>query len=853
MAFSKANAAEILSEAIVSRGEVVADARLVRKYQTFVNMATTIQGKRETAHKVITFEIGCRDCDRTEEDKEKYGLLRYRAKEYIKHALDANGVLNIYESGQEHLEGLEHYGFKQTFTPTWKTFNFDGMVKRLSSWLAYCTWNEKACYSDMVESGATPSLNGVVDCDQVRALSCTCVFIPQQIVRDGSAAPFWALVWAATATGSEIVTDYLTTAKNAQSPLICNYDGPIAWYGATEALSRLGHLYQQAGYGRSFALAFTAGIHSTLSVVGHSDEGSFLRDVLRRVSYGTSFGGIPPLSPRASEMLCLGRERSVSSLITWIDTYALSTAAAVAHADPLSIMGPDKAYPSVYTSDYYGKNVSMQQHVESVKTKIMSNISPFVDLYTRCLGLILGYKDDLGNYEDGKPSKDRDMCLHTLRRAFERTLENNDNRHLSYQVVAPFFWIEPTGILPRDAFSTPAEEHGWASLGCGAETTTLPYFTHSEEVSTSNDAISHWRVELQGARKSGLLLYLNGHPLDGLSTIVPLQMGTSAISLTGIPANASLSEYLLRGASMDKYLWVRGQSKLIHPAEFINIDDAMGLEIHHMRLETLQGEGATPFPRKALSIMTHIPSRRDILDGKVDCTFSQTLQIPPTRMCMESPKVNRMRNAASKALDLAATLRSVFTESRTVVFPVSETAPRLEHKLSKTTISIVSTNACIPSAASPALMTPLPESAHTETLGAPLLQRQTHEAVRGPPTAKADISESRSFVTAQVSQAKSTTIRDPTKLSGEKAVLYCAGGEKKLVPIEDVGRRSRASKAESDHIARMASVARREGSSGLGSPSNHDQNAQATYHSTNTDIDRSTPGVEPSGGSEPSA
>lgn len=455
---------------------------------------------------------------------------------------------------------------------------------------------------------------------------------------DSATSPntFTALVHAAAGSGSRIVTDYCAVNQNGAAIIPTAADGELA-HGCYSALRIIGSNYDRAGVGAVFAYAVTRGVHKQVSVVGHTDEGGYMRDVLRTNGFAPSYGGIDCTCrhytglPRKDNF-----DQAGARLFT--DTLALVTAGAVAACDPL-VQIDGRLYPTVSSAKNLPRGLSGEaadideDDVAAVARhhgRSIAQVSAiFAKTYLGALATIFSTTPGAG------------PALRHLNSAFAAMGERR-SRHLEYAVVAPFFWIEPTGVckLPRETY--PAVAAGFGQLTELGVKHVMPCFERMYKATPQACDTSSVVVGYRTARTSGLIQHLVGHRLDGLANLIPQQLDESQMCLTG-GDGTSVREKLNNNRDLAAYLWVRGQSPLSAPAECTYAGKAIRLQVRH-----------ATFDHDTWDVMrNHVPTLEQMASGAITFVVTQLTGVATGRKNVEARNVRRARNMASDAISLA--------------------------------------------------------------------------------------------------------------------------------------------------------------------------------------------------------
>lgn len=355
--------------------------------------------------------------------------------------------------------------------------------------------------------------------------------------------------------------------------------------GCYDALNILAMQYDACGAGEVFAWAHTVGLMQGATVVSGTDEGGVLRDIMRTVRFGVPYG---PISININSPAPLPSPRVANGFTKYVDGTVLQCAGAVAICDPLVMVDGDM-YATTLASSYEYSNVEALHEANrltdadedpnegrdgdalSLIKKMQNSFPSFMALYSKALGRIYGLQ--------GGSSTVVKSGVATIGSMIGRT-----NRHLKYKVVNPYFWIEPTGSTRFDVSDFPVTREGIGRLAAFGENGTRPAFCDVTEVG-DNGFSTAYKIKWKCARRHGMLQHLTAHQEDGLAHIMPRQVNSNKITGLGVGANGredeSLTEKLNQGRGMDEYLWRRGTSSVIGPAEVMTPGAKMGLVVQY--------------------------------------------------------------------------------------------------------------------------------------------------------------------------------------------------------------------------------------------------------------------------------
>lgn len=600
-----------------------------RRYLVTISMRAHLGYAPRQEHRRVVHEIRYRDTiDGSKAGAERIDMAKWR--QYTA------GTFNVIDGGYVTPDVVRHelegYRPRNAFQPDWTQFNFDAVVYTLGAMIATCTVVGSISTKDFRPAGEKVAIAGLVrECD-IRAISTSAVFVPHTAGYFSSGRAFPALVHAIHLSGSKVITDFLPLDRDG-CPEVIEVAGGLLAESCCEALGVLANVYHSANRGDVYALALVKGIHTVLTVVGHSDEGGFMRDVLRRGVYALPRGGIPAqTSPWSGFGLITSQD--LAGIEEWVDQIAIVSAAAVAHCDPMLTVR-NKVLPTVFELPPYGPAGSPATDADffaGAKEKIRRVWPTFAHTYCSALAKCLGFAD---KYEKtiGSAGGQLSVMLDYL----------TESRHLKYAVVAPFFWTEPTGILPRDAFGTDAEKHGFASLVGPRDSVTHPYLAGAQAYGHSDDMYSQYAVPYTSLRQLACALFCHGSPADGMAQIYITQCEPEALMLTRCSTEGvsrALNEHDL-GIPLSELAWVRGQSKLPHPAEALHMDDTVLLTVVHAKGDFANRE-----------YFQNIPDAANLLTSQIELYCRSPQRVDNAVAVKESASVKRDRTRATRAVTM---------------------------------------------------------------------------------------------------------------------------------------------------------------------------------------------------------
>nr|UYL95684.1 MAG: coat protein [Luoyang Totiv tick virus 4] len=523
-----------------------------RRYRAGLSIGVYEHGSYNYSRRSIFYEVGRRFRRLTE-------ALAYTKNQDECIPIDASVPVNPAQAAN-----FEGWARKYSnFAPQWEYMDLGGMVERLAkSVAAQSVWGGVNCTH--LRAGQPIRVAAIGTLDAPQTASSESVFIPRTVDTVGNDHVFAVLTAAANGEGAAVTTDILRLEAGTNQPVVPNVGGSVLATACVEALRVLGANMEESGAGDIFAYAVTRGIHSVMSVVAHTDEGGWLRKILRGSTFRVPYGGInqalrnyPALPPLAGD--------STSAVSAWVDAIALKTAAAVSHCDPCTV-GSGGLYPTVFTSNKGAVMPSGSaddgdaQDAAAIGRQLSADQGRFAPLYIRALTGIFGLGTNSGVAES----------FHCT--AAGQELYETDDRHLRHKTVAPYFWIEPTSLIPKGCFGTEAERAGFGALTTAGQEHEQPAFEVIRELDRGRNAnYSTVAFKMRTARTSGLVAAYASTP-GNLSGMKLYQFDDESVVLAGDqgPTAGDVRTKHLQADPLSSYLWVRGQSAIPAPAEFMN-------------------------------------------------------------------------------------------------------------------------------------------------------------------------------------------------------------------------------------------------------------------------------------------
>lgn len=587
--------------------------------------------------------------------------------------------------------------FSGSFTRT----NLAGVVERIAKGLA-CSATYSGTTTATMRAGQPYRIVALGTLSTPMSACEDSVYVPRLV--DNIMAPdvFAVIASAVAGEGSQIVSDVVALNNRDNTPIVSEVKGTAFSRACVDALRLLGANFAASDAGDVFAYAITRGIHSVVSVVGHTDEGAVMRSLLRKSGFSAPFGGIHyGLAPYVG--LPALASASTTSVGGYVDAIALKTAALVAHCDPGVVLnnnwfptiliaggasatarsgdnevvttkkakgkkkagadtavreateGSGSATADIETGEDDDDHVSegASYYVKQNRGALQQVFGAFADKYCTALAKLFGFFASSGLAA-------RHFCA-------APSLLSDHERHLAFVSVAPFFWIEPTSLIPHDFTGYVAETEGFAAWATAGTQRTVNAFEECHQYGAGSSAYSYYVVKMRSARSSAFLAHWNGNTLNGLSNIKVKQLDPNAIVHPGGNPNFQrVSDRVEGNCGLNQFLWTRGQSPFAAPSEFINITGTMGIMVNHLSWED---DGALQ--------MNHVPQHHEFANATVTFSVSVPSGIATGPSNFEDTTSRRARTKATRELASANLRRGAFGSMEVLEMPTLTSAPVL--------------------------------------------------------------------------------------------------------------------------------------------------------------------------------
>jgi hypothetical protein len=624
------------------RADRLINEKTFRKYGATIETTATIGDTTDSSVRSIMYEVGMRH-------KTIDGAL----------ARPPLGVCRLdcsYPSSSVLID--EFVGLAKKFSNFSGNFTFcnlAGMVERIAKTLAACSVYAGVSTQHML-AGRPLSVYALGTFDGPVSASTTTVFIPR--LTDSILTPdvFSVLAHAAAGEGSCVATDTVNVDALTKCPIVPAIYNEALPRACVDALRVLAANMSAAGSGDVFAYAMTRGLHSVCTLVAHCDEGGVMRDLLRTSGFSAPFGGIHYALGPYTPLPALSSSHP-SGVAGYVDSLLLMTGALVAHCDPGTIVNslwmPTVLDGSTNLDEEVECGIAQApgQHCKSqVQASLARIMSVFADIYCRGLAKLFGFVS-----LSQLAARHMTGCVPIM----------DESRHLNYPSVAPFFWVEPTSLIPHDFMGTSAETEGFAAFATKGRSRTLPAWEGIRCVGSMDSTCTSYIARFRGARATPFLAHWSGHKLNGLGCVKIRQMDPNAIVHPGPDSDdPRVYDRIAKGKSISSLLWKRGQDPFCAPSEALNIAGTIGFQVHHITWS----ENGEPTAE-------HVPRAREFLDTAVTFHVSAPTGLKAGALGRVDREGARGRTVAMRELSMAITRASIFGAAVKHSMPILTTAP----------------------------------------------------------------------------------------------------------------------------------------------------------------------------------
>lgn len=526
------------------------------------------------------------------------------------------------------------------FSGDFSVFDYSMITARIAQSLAYYA-NTGVLRGIDMRGGSRPLITAMGMQTPPITASKAHLFMPRCADSITSPNVFCAIMNAATWGGTTIITDILNVDAN-NNAIIPDCNGMDLAEGCYHALRLIGSNYARSNAMDIFSYAVTRGVHSAVTVVSHTDEGGIFRDVLRRSGFTQSFGGLNT-GMRDYVGLPIPEVFTRRGVTKLIDSIALATAGIVAACDPLTQI-EGRYYPTVISSEVsatcYSGNDSASTDADRANLikQLISAGCTMAPIYIRALLTVFSGTGDSGR------------ALTHLCGSFS-AMHSYRGEHIKHKSIAPFFWIEPTGVcyLPRSEFLAVAE--GFGQLTEPRVATRIPLCERAAiigEIEGLTGIGMSWRT----ARTNGATIHMSLSRDGSLENAVLRQCDPWSFAFQG-GNEANMLQRMEAGLSLRDMMWTRGFSCLPSAAETIYTgkDIALLCKQHTFNDSTFEVTPVSMFRGE------------EFCEGEITLRCCRPFCIKPAEHSVDYSPCVRARTVASKALSVARRGRGVMLTS----------------------------------------------------------------------------------------------------------------------------------------------------------------------------------------------
>lgn len=446
-------------------------------------------------------------------------------------------------------------------------------IERCVMGLALFASSGKLTHDDLL-GGRPLNVTVLASVDESVTASRSSVFVPRSVDTQLKQAAFAALVYCINGTGSQVVTDVLSVTANGAVNML-QPTGSVLAMGCFQAVRVMMNMYSLSDEGSVAAFAVCTGVMKMITVNGHTDEGSYMRKVLRRTEFAPSYGAIYSVGSDGYLGLPVPNVSSQGSFVTLINAMALKFCAAVAVCAPVEVR-EGRTYPMIFASRRGGVRdpsgaaiVGTSIDSAEITTLASDNCQEFAHRYVGELARLMMVRSS------GK------MIAETALIGAFNSLAGADIAQLRRASANVFFMIEPS-CLYEDVQPTPANLAGFGVL-CGTSESVQKWaFEGDQRGIIRADGISvDMAVPFRSARTNPIVMHLMNSKSDGLACMIPLQFVDANMSMIRASADAAITTTVGRTAvkeDLASYMWSAGDSKVPKPHEVMYLGAGIGFK-----------------------------------------------------------------------------------------------------------------------------------------------------------------------------------------------------------------------------------------------------------------------------------
>jgi len=527
-----------------------------RHYSSTVNTWTTVNGARDVKRSTIEYRV----MPEAGTTADKMALLN--EEPFI-----INGAYPVPET----MRGLfSRYEARYTaFQATHLSADLAGLVERIATGLSLSSWDATVT-SLTLTGGADPRLHSLATMGTPSCSLIDAVFIPRNTPSLLNGDVFSVMTHAAVGCGATVVSDLFLL--NARMEPTCSvvpaHEFPFAAIGALRVLA---NNMIAANEGPLFALALTRGLHRGVVVRATDRQGYATRHLLKAGRFSIPHGGISAEVPAVFTGLPHMRAADGTSVAAYVDGLALATAALVSVSDPGTVVD-GTWFPTTVTtrataftepglSDAHGA-----ANTASVWQAIVRVAPTFTDNYTLALARFFGCGDGVELAQ---------RCF-GLAASIAADLPFGSRA----AVVSPWFWVEPTSLIPVGILEGPAAQNRNGPLATPGQLADFPLFDQFELDGPPDCDLTTARVRIDSSRRCGFLLHF-GQTQAALDAVRVTQLDVARpVNVRAVEPAASVYTRLMRGDSISSYFTSEGLA-IPTPRNWLNPGGAVGVELEH--------------------------------------------------------------------------------------------------------------------------------------------------------------------------------------------------------------------------------------------------------------------------------
>ncbi|BAU79503.1 coat protein [Diatom colony associated dsRNA virus 10] len=495
----------------------------------------------------------------------------------------------------------------------WDYVELAGVVAVLGSGLAYYRFHKKLT-QEVLSGGTELKLESARSTTRPISPRDGAVFLGEYSDRQASPCVIAAMVGAVSGAGGTLFTKDVAVNPANNAKVIPDASGKALATGCYDALVLLAKNYNANGAGAVFAFALIVGLHRVGTVEGHTDEGGFMRELLRRVQFPAPYGAVS-LGPGEFSGLP-DPTRGVGGFDRLVDSLLLQSAGLVADCDPL-VESFGNLYPTTLVSEYEWSNGEKQAYAGLPAERKARILGMDGDALECASQLRSNFREFSTAYVSQLPRMfGTGGCERIVSLALEGEFMYSRGhvfRHLKMKTANPYYWIEPTGVVRLDTSHLPAVREGYGTLCRVNEPTERPAFDGITKVGEAAH-YGAYEVEWVSARKHAMLQHLTLNKDDGLAHIKIRRVPKDRLTGLGVGAigrrDESLENKIEHERGAEEYLWGRGHSAMIAPGELNLVRGKIGFIVERY--------SEHPTDRRRITV-NHAPLE-DEMDQKV--TFS---------------------------------------------------------------------------------------------------------------------------------------------------------------------------------------------------------------------------------------